>query len=69
MHSNIEEKEVEKIRYKLPNIKLVRLIQISQSGELCTNLKYVDYYLLDNYNLKTNRVGGTGLIHDWKKSK
>lgn len=71
LHSDIEEKEVEKIVNSLPNVKLVRLIHISQDGEIITDykkMKYVDYYLLDSFNLKTNQVGGTGLTHDWNKS-
>ena len=72
LHSDIKESEVEIIRTKLPNIKLVRLIHISQDGEIVTNykkMKYVDYYLLDSFNQKTHQVGGTGLTHDWYKSK
>lgn len=72
LHSDIEETEVEKIKIALPSIKLVRLIHVSKEGEICTNLdkiKYADFYLLDSFNLKTNQVGGTGLTHDWKKSK
>ena len=56
----------------MQNVKLVRLIHVSVDGEICTNykkIKYVDYYLLDSFNLKTNQVGGTGLIHDWNKSR
>ena len=71
LHSDIDEKEVEKIKRQLPNVKLVRLIHISETGEICTDvnkLKQADYYLLDSFNLKTNQVGGTGLTHDWKKS-
>ena len=71
LHSDIIESEVEKIVTKLPNVKLVRLIHISQDGKIVTNykkMKYVDYYLLDSFNLKTNQVGGTGLTHDWHKS-
>ena len=72
LHSDIEESEVEKIVKELPNIKLVRLIHISNEGKICTdykNIKYADFYLLDSFNLKTNQVGGTGLIHDWYKSR
>lgn len=72
LHSDIEEKEVEKIKKELPFIKLIRLIQISKEGKVITDIskiKYVDYYLLDSYNLKTNQIGGTGLTHDWSKSK
>ena len=71
LHSNIEEKEVEKIKKELPNVKIVRLIHISKDGEIFSNIermKYVDYYLLDSFNLETNQVGGTGLTHDWNKS-
>ena len=62
LHSDILESEVEKIVNILPNVKLVRLIHISQDGEIVTDykkMKYVDYYLLDSFNLKTNQVGGT----------
>ena len=71
LHSDIEESEVEKIVNALPGVKLVRLIHISQEGKVVTNvnqMRYVDYYLLDSFNLKTNQVGGTGLTHDWYKS-
>lgn len=43
----------------------------ASDGTICTDykkMKYVDYYLLDSFNLKTNQVGGTGLTHDWNKS-
>lgn len=72
LHSDIEEQEVEKIKEELPAIKLIRLIQISKEGKVITDIskiKYVDYYLLDSFNLKTNQIGGTGIIHDWGKSK
>lgn len=71
LHSDINEKEVQKIVEELPNIKLVRLIHVSKDGKICTDykkMKYADYYLLDSFNPKTNQVGGTGLIHDWNKS-
>lgn len=72
LHSNIEETEVEKIAKNLPNVKLVRLIHISADGAILTDyekMSFVDYYLLDSFNLKTNQVGGTGLTHDWNKSR
>lgn len=71
LHSNIKESEVEKIHNKLPNIQLVRLLHISKDGTLKTdinNIKYVDYYLMDSFNLKTDQVGGTGLTYDWIKA-
>ena len=71
LHSDIAEDEVEKIAKALPSVKLVRLIHISQDGEIVTDykkMKYADFYLLDSFNLKTNQVGGTGLTYDWYKS-
>lgn len=71
LHSDIAEDEVEKIAKALPNVKLVRLIHISQDGEIVTDykkMKYADFYLLDSFNLKTNQVGGTSLTQDWHKS-
>ena len=32
-------------------------------------MRYADYYLLDSFNLKTDQVGGTGIVHDWNKSR
>lgn len=72
LHSDIKENEVEKIAKELPNVKLVRLIHVSSDGTICTDykkMKYADYYLLDSFNLTTNQVGGTGLTHDWNKSR
>ncbi|MBO5102715.1 MAG: phosphoribosylanthranilate isomerase [Clostridia bacterium] len=72
LHSNISEDEVEKIVKALPQVKLVRLIHISIDGQIATNIKnikYADFYLLDSFNLKTDQVGGTGLTHDWNKSR
>ena len=72
LHSDIVEDEVEKIVKELPEVKLVRLIHISSEGEICSDyksMKYADYYLLDSFNLNTNQVGGTGLTHDWNKSR
>lgn len=71
LHSNIAEEEVAKIKKELPNVELVRLIHVASDGIIYTDykkMKYVDYYLLDSFNLQTNQVGGTGLTHDWNKS-
>ena len=72
LHSDIAELEVEKIVNELPHIKLVRLIHVSTDGKIQTDIskfKFADFYLLDSFNLKTNQVGGTGLTHDWNKSR
>lgn len=72
LHSDISENEVEKIVNELPNVKIVRLIHISSDGKISTDykkIKYADFYLLDSFNISTNQVGGTGLVHDWDKSR
>lgn len=72
LHSDIDEEQVKKIKVELPNIKLIRLIQISEEGKIITDFtkfKYVDYYLIDSFSLQDNKIGGTGLVHDWNKSK
>ena len=43
LHSDIEESEVEKIKEELPNVKLVRLIHVSQDGQICTDYKKMKY--------------------------
>ncbi|MBQ7308104.1 MAG: phosphoribosylanthranilate isomerase [Clostridia bacterium] len=72
LHSQIKESEVEKIKKQLPYIKLLRLIHISSTGEITTDInsmKYVDAYFLDSFNPVTNQVGGTGLTHNWDIDK
>jgi len=67
LHSHLPETEVEKVKIALPNKKLLRLIHISEDGEILndlTKIKYVDFYFTDSINIKTNQVGGTGLTHN-----
>lgn len=71
LHSDIAETEVEKIKTELPNVKLVRLVHMIKEGDVYSDLsamKFVDYYLMDSFNLATNQVGGTGLTYNWKKA-
>ena len=72
LHSHLPETEVETIKQALPNTKLLRLIHIAEDGTILNDLskiKYVDFYFTDNINLKTNQVGGTGLLHSWETDK
>lgn len=71
LHSNILENEVEKIHNALPTVKFVRLVHMTKDGEIYSSIKdmkYVDYYLMDSFNLTTNQVGGTGLTYDWNRA-
>lgn len=70
LHSNIQEREVEKIRKALPDVKLVRLIHVAKDGTIVTDIERIrdaDFYLMDSFNLTTGQVGGTGITYDWKK--
>lgn len=72
LHSHLKESEVSKIRQKFPDKKLLRLIHISESGELLNDIskiEYVDFYFTDSINLKTNQFGGTGLTHNLETDK
>lgn len=72
LHSYINEQEVEKIKNILPKVKLLRLIHIDEKGKILNDLskmKFVDFYFTDSINLKTNQVGGTGLVHNIETDK
>lgn len=72
LHSHLPESEVKIIREALPDKKLLRLIHIDSDGKLLTDvdaIENVDFYFTDSINLKTNQVGGTGLIHNLETDK
>ena len=72
LHSHLPEAEVEIIRNRLPNKKLLRLIHIDKDGTILTDIskiKYADFYFTDSINTKTNQVGGTGLTHNLETDK
>lgn len=72
LHSHLLESEVERISETLPHIKLLRLIHISENGEILNDIskmKIADFYFTDSINLKTNQVGGTGLTHNLDTDK
>ncbi len=71
LHSDISESEVKKIHSAFPDVKLVRLIHMTKDGEIYSDIKqmkYVDFYLMGSFNLKTNQVGGTGLTDNWERA-
>ena len=68
LHCDISEDEVFKIKQKLPNKKLIRIIHILENGEILTDIskiKYVDFFFTDSINIENNQVGGTGIVHDY----
>lgn len=72
LHSKIDEKQVEKIKKALPNVKIIRVIHIAKDGTILTDyhkMKIVDFFFTDSINQETNQVGGTGLEHNRETDK
>jgi len=71
LHSYIKEAEVRKIKEAFPYLKIIRLIHIDVTGKPLNKLPkdfIGDAIFLDSINKKTDQFGGTGLVHNWKKS-
>jgi phosphoribosylanthranilate isomerase len=70
LHNEIVPKEIQKIREKLPSVKLIKAIHVTDVSSIKT-AKYfemfVDGILLDSRTI--DRIGGTGKTHDWSISK
>jgi phosphoribosylanthranilate isomerase len=67
-------KELQKLRKKLPGIKLVQVIHVVDEHsveEALSIQKYVDALLFDsgNPNLEIKELGGTGRTHNWEISR
>jgi phosphoribosylanthranilate isomerase len=70
----VDYNELKELKRKLPGIKLVQVIHVTDENSIKEALdveKYVDSLLLDsgNPNLKTKELGGTGRTHNWSISK
>jgi phosphoribosylanthranilate isomerase len=66
--------ELEKLRERLPGIKLVQVIHVGGEesiDEARAVARYVDALLLDsgNQKLAIKELGGTGRVHDWRISR
>ena len=72
-NDNIDLKEISAIREKIPSVRIIKAIHIDGS-EACLQKLHnydglVDALILDSVNLKEDRIGGTGMTHDWILSK
>lgn len=70
----LDGRDYDTIRAKLPAIKLVQVIHVTDEGsvdEACAIAAHVDALLLDSGNPKliVKELGGTGRRHDWKLSR
>jgi phosphoribosylanthranilate isomerase len=70
---DIELKEISAIREKIPSVRIIKAIHVDGSQAPLQKLHnydgIADALILDSVNLKEDRIGGTGMTHDWTLSK
>lgn len=62
--------EVEKIKKKLPQVKLIKAVHIVDNSSIDNVLELANFFdaiLLDS--ITKDRIGGTGKVHDWSISR
>jgi len=73
LHDEIKLDEIKAIRKALPTVRLIKAVHITDLKESLRRARIferiVDAIVLDTINLKEDRIGGTGLTHDWQISK
>ncbi len=72
LHSEIAPSSVERLRGRLPHLKIFKSINIISADSVAypeAFEKLVDGFVLDSINVATDQVGGTGKTHDWSVSR
>ena len=72
LHSEIAPSFVERLRGRLPNLKIFKSVNIISADSVAypeAFEKLVDGFVLDSINVATDQVGGTGKTHDWSVSR
>src|SRR5438093_984426 len=72
LHSEIAPTSVERLRGRLPNLKILKSVNIISADSVAypeAFEKLVDGFVLDSINVATDQVGGTGKTHDWSVSR
>ncbi len=68
-HDKIDVSEIEKVRERFPSVKLITTIHVDRGfGPLKKLHQYdevVDAIIVGSVNLREDRIGGTGMTHDW----
>ena len=70
LHDAIPVEAIEAIRTALPHVPLIKAIGVTDVGSIETAYRFaphVDALLLDSHT--TDRIGGTGRVHDWSISR
>lgn len=64
--------EAEKIKRKMPQVKLIKAVHVIDESSIDAALEAADFFdaiLLDSIAEKEDRIGGTGKVHDWSISR
>lgn len=64
--------EIMLVRKSLPSVRVVKAVHVTGQKAVDKARSYeglVDAILLDTINIKEDRIGGTGLTHDWRISR
>jgi phosphoribosylanthranilate isomerase len=72
LHSEIAPSSVERLRSRLPRLKIFKSINIISADSIAYPKAFgqlVDGFVLDSINVATDQVGGTGKTHDWSVSR
>jgi len=71
LHDDIPSSEILILRKALPEVKLLKAVHVTGPEALQKARLYeaiVDGIVLDTINLAEDRIGGTGITHDWRIS-
>jgi phosphoribosylanthranilate isomerase len=72
LHSEIAPNSVERLRGRLPYVKIFKSVSIISADSVAypeAFEKLVDGFVLDSINVATGQLGGTGRTHDWSVSR
>ena len=72
LHGDSNPKDAAEIKKSLPYIKIYKAIHANDEDSVKSLegfIDFVDGILLDTINIKTDQVGGTGIVHDWEISR
>ena len=72
LHSEIAPSSVERLRGRLPHLKIFKSINIISADSVAypeAFEKLVGGFVLDSINVATGQLGGTGKTHDWSVSR
>lgn len=70
LHNDIPLAEIAKIRSSLPWLKIIKSVSVTGPESIASARKYIGYADAVILDTRTNeRLGGTGLTHDWTISR